>query len=150
AYDRSHLPAVETPSKRGQIEKVCRSAPLGFGLVYACRASANDPAEKGVLSFPPFRLDPGDERLWRDDREIPLRRKPFAILRFLAENPQLLVTQRELVEAVWGKVAMSESLLRTHIHELRQNVGEGVVETVVGRGYRFIPKVAQVAELPAA
>jgi len=99
-----------------------------------------------VLSFPPFRLDPADERLWRDNREITLRRKPFAILRYLAENPQRLVTQRELVEAVWGQIAMSESLLRTHIHELRQHVGEGIVETVVGRGYRFVPNVAQIAE----
>src|SRR5262249_38653036 len=97
-----------------------------------------------VLSFPPFRLDPGDERLWRDDREIALRRKPFAILRYLAEHPQRLVTQRELVEAVWGKVAMSESLLRTHIHELRQHIGDGIVETVVGRGYRFTPEVARL------
>src|SRR5262245_36625407 len=40
-----------------------------------------------VLSFPPFQLDPADERLWRDGRELRLRRKPFAILRYLAENP---------------------------------------------------------------
>src|SRR5262245_43520610 len=78
-----------------------------------------------------------------------MRRKPFAILRYLAKNPQRLVTQRELVEAVWGQIAMSEGLLRTHIHELRQNIGEGMVETVVGRGYRFVPKVAQMAESPS-
>ena len=42
-----------------------------------------------MLSFPPFRLDPDDERLWRDGREIRLRRKPFAILRYLAENSLL-------------------------------------------------------------
>lgn len=102
-----------------------------------------------MLSFPPFRLDPADERLWRDEQEIPLRRKPFAILRYFVEHPQRLVTHDELVEAVWGKIAMSESLLRTHVRELRQAVGEGIVETVVGRGYRFVPKVAQVAVSPA-
>src|SRR5262245_44471354 len=107
---------------------------------------ASCPSEDGVLSFPPFRLDPADERLWRDEQEIPLRRKPFAILRYFVEHPQRLVTHDELVEAVWGKVAMSESLLRTHVRELRQAVGEGMVETVVGRGYRFVAKVAQFAE----
>jgi DNA-binding winged helix-turn-helix (wHTH) protein len=50
------------------------------------------------------------------------------------------VTHDELVQAVWGQVAMSESLLRTHIRELRRNIGEGIVETVVGRGYRFVPR----------
>jgi len=91
-----------------------------------------------VRLFPPFRLDVRDERLWRGDEELKLRRKPFAILRYLTSNPVRLVTQEELVEAVWGKIAMSESLLRTHIGELRRVLGEEIIETVVGRGYRFL------------
>ncbi len=67
-----------------------------------------------MLSFPPFRLDLDNERLWKDGEELRLRRKPFAILRHLARHPQRLVTHEEIVEAVWGKFAMSESLLRTH------------------------------------
>ncbi len=97
-----------------------------------------------MLSFPPFRLDLDSERLWKNDQEVRLRRKPFAILRFLVQNPKRLVTHREIVEAVWGKVAMSESLLRTHMHDLRAALGEGVVETVVGRGYRFLAEIQQV------
>ena len=68
-----------------------------------------------VLSFPPFRLDVADERLWKDGTELKLRAKPFAILKYLAMHPRRLVTQEALIEAVWGKVAMSESLLRTHV-----------------------------------
>src|SRR3954466_7000330 len=73
-----------------------------------------------MLSFPPFRLDLRDERLWKDDKVLSLRRKPFAILKHLVERPQRLVTHNELVEAVWGKVVISESLLRTHVRDLRQ------------------------------
>jgi DNA-binding response OmpR family regulator len=40
------------------------------------------------------------------ETELKLRRKPFAILKYLAMHPRRLVTQEELVEAVWGKVAM--------------------------------------------
>src|SRR4029077_2555734 len=87
--------------------------------------------EARLLSFPPFQLDLDAERLWRDDKEVQLRRKPFAILRFLVQNPQRLLTHEEIVEAVWGKIAMSESLLRTHVHSLRGALGEGIVETVV-------------------
>jgi predicted ATPase len=97
-----------------------------------------------LLSFPPFRLDLDSERLWKHDQEVRLRRKPFAILRFLAQNPRRLVTHAEIVDAVWGKIAMSESLLRTHVHDLRGVLGEGVVETVVGRGYRFTAEVEQL------
>ncbi|HXN31403.1 MAG TPA: winged helix-turn-helix domain-containing protein, partial [Polyangiaceae bacterium] len=95
------------------------------------------------LWFSRFRLDLASERLWKNGEELRLRRKPFAILRHLAQNPQRLVTQEEVVEAVWGKIAMSESLLRTHVSDLRRALGEGVVETVVGRGYRFVPEVTR-------
>jgi len=97
-----------------------------------------------VLSFPPFRLDLDSERLWKNGEELKLRRKPFAILRHLVQHRDRLVTHAEIVEAVWGKIAMSESLLRTHVRDLRQGLGEGVIETVVGRGYRFLPEVAHV------
>ncbi len=94
-----------------------------------------------TLSFPPFRLDVDDERLWRDGSELKLRRKPFAILKYLAMNPKRLVTQDELIEAVWGRVVMSESLLRTHVRDVRSVLGDDVIETVTGRGYRFVADV---------
>jgi DNA-binding winged helix-turn-helix (wHTH) protein len=97
-----------------------------------------------VLSFPPFRLDLDNERLWKDGAELRLRRKPFALLRHFVQHPQKLVTHEEIVEAVWGKVATSESLLRTHLSDLRDALGEGVVETITGRGYRFMPEVRQL------
>ena len=102
-----------------------------------------------VLSFPPFRLDVADERLWRDGTEQKLRRKPFAILKYLATHPKRLVTQDDLIEAVWGKVVMSESLLRTHMRDLRQVIGDSIIETVVGRGYRFIADVCELDERDA-
>jgi DNA-binding winged helix-turn-helix (wHTH) protein len=91
---------------------------------------------KTFLVFPPFRLDVGDERLWKGSSEIGLRRKPFAILRYIAEHPQRLVSQEELVKEIWGNIVVSESAIRTQLYDLRHAVGEGIIETVVGRGYR--------------
>jgi len=92
-----------------------------------------------VRRFGPFRLDVRDQRLFKDNTEVELRRKQFVILRYLTTHPQRLVTQEELVEAVWGKnIAISESLLRTHMSQVRRAVGDGVLATVVGRGYRFL------------
>jgi DNA-binding winged helix-turn-helix (wHTH) protein/tetratricopeptide (TPR) repeat protein len=100
-----------------------------------------------VLSFPPFRLDVTDERLWKNGSEVKLRRKPFAILKYLATHPRRLVTQEELIEAVWGKVAMSESLLRTHVRAVRQALGDDtLIETVTRRGYRFLSDVQELRE----
>jgi DNA-binding winged helix-turn-helix (wHTH) protein/tetratricopeptide (TPR) repeat protein len=103
------------------------------------------PVQEGpLLSFPPFRLDLADERLWKDGKELRLRRKPFAILKYFVQNPRRLITHEEIVEAVWGKIAMSESLIRTHVRDLRQGLGEDIIETVVGRGYRLLADVQHV------
>jgi hypothetical protein len=50
------------------------------------------------------------------------------------------------VDAVWGRIATSESLVRTHVHDLRRVLGEAVIETVVGRGYRFLADVSEIGE----
>jgi DNA-binding winged helix-turn-helix (wHTH) protein len=97
------------------------------------------PAE--VRLFAPFRLDIRDERLWKGPQELKIRRKPFTILKYLTAHPLVLVTQEELVEIVWGEIAVSQSLLRTHVGELRRLLGEGIIETVAGRGYRFVRSV---------
>src|SRR5688572_9701628 len=91
-----------------------------------------------MLTFPPFRLDLDEERLWKGTKELAIRRKPFAILKYLASNPRRLVTHAELLEHVWEGNVVSESTVRTQLHDLRQLLGEGVIETVVGRGYRFV------------
>ena len=97
-----------------------------------------------MISFKPFRLDLAEERLWKNGQELRVRRKPFAILSYFVRNPRKLVTHEELVLAVWGKVAMSESLVRTHVRDLRSVLGEDLIETIVGRGYRFLADIAYV------
>jgi DNA-binding winged helix-turn-helix (wHTH) protein len=112
-----------------------------------CRAAGDVAVDIAVLSFGRFRLDLTNEILWRGTQQLPLCPKPLSILRYLAEHPQRLVRQQELVEGVWGRVVTSESLLRTHVCTLRQVLGEGVIETVIRRGYRFVLDVTRRAEV---
>lgn len=94
-----------------------------------------------MLVFPPFRLDRAQGRLWKGDTLLTLRRKPFAILSYLAAHPKELVTHEELLAQVWRGAVVSDSAMRSHLHELRQVLGEGVIETVIGRGYRFVAEL---------
>ncbi|HSR99255.1 MAG TPA: AAA family ATPase, partial [Kofleriaceae bacterium] len=103
-----------------------------------------------MMEFAGFRLDPDDERLWKAGREVALRRKPFAILRYLVTNPGRLVTHAELLEHVWGGAMVSESAMRSQLHELRQVLGDGVIDTVIGRGYRFAAGVVDDAASTSA
>lgn len=103
-----------------------------------------------MISFPPFRLDSDQERLWKGETLLVLRRKPFAILRYLAAHPNKLVTHDELFAHVWRGAVVSDSAMRSHMHELRQVLGDRVIETVIGRGYRFVAELVDDVVVEAA
>jgi DNA-binding winged helix-turn-helix (wHTH) protein/predicted ATPase len=111
--------------------------------------------ETGVLGFAPFRLDLGAERLWRDDAVVRLTAKAFAVLRYLVTHAGQLVTKNELFTAVWASSHVSEAALTMCIRELRHALGDApqapqFLETVRGRGYRFVAPVTRpnLAALP--
>jgi len=99
-----------------------------------------------ILIFEPFRLDVADERLWCGENVIHLTNKAFSVLRYLAEHPAQLVTKDELLDAVWPGTNVSEAAMTVCIRELRQALEDDVqaprfIETVRGRGYRFVARV---------
>jgi DNA-binding winged helix-turn-helix (wHTH) protein len=100
------------------------------------------------ILFPPFRLDPINERLMRDQEMIPLRPKSFAVLRYLAERPDELVRKEELIEAVWPRTYVTDTLLKGCVTEIRKALGDDpaaprFIETAHRRGYRFIAPVVE-------
>src|SRR5271163_2281155 len=103
--------------------------------------------------FPPFRLDPANAQLWRDELEVSLRRKTFEVLRYLVDHPGQLVTKAALLDAVWGDVAVGDTMPAICVGELRRALGDEAktpqfIETAHGRGYRFIAQVASAAPSP--
>jgi DNA-binding winged helix-turn-helix (wHTH) protein/predicted ATPase len=106
-----------------------------------------------VLVFPPFRLDLGAERLWRDTQAVRLTAKAFAVLRYLVAHAGQLVTKDELIDAIWACPAVSEAALTVCIGEIRRALGETArtpqfLETVRGRGYRFGASVLVASPAP--
>src|SRR5262249_55150951 len=96
-----------------------------------------------LLNFGPFRLDVRNQQLWRGQEVVRLTNKALAVLRYLAEHSGQLVTKDDLFAAVWPEVVVSDSALVVCIRELRRALGDGrrapqFIETVHGRGYRFI------------
>ncbi len=103
-----------------------------------------------VLAFESYRLDLGREQLRCGEDVIPLTNKAFAVLRYLVEHADELVTRDTLLEAIWPETFVSEAALTVCIHELRQAFGETArspqfIETVRGRGYRFLVPVTMPA-----
>jgi len=86
--------------------------------------------------------------LWRDNQLVPLASKPFAVLAYLVAHAGQVVTKEALLEAVWPDTVVSEGVLKTSMGKLRQALGETArtplyIDTVHGRGYRFIALVEE-------
>jgi len=103
----------------------------------------------------PVWLDLANETLKRDHAPLALTPKAFAVLRYLHEHPQRLVTKHELFAAVWVDTYVTDGVLRNCIAELRQALHDSAtapqyIETVHRRGYRLLTPLRTTCPLEAS
>ena len=96
--------------------------------------------------FSDFVLDSTSGELRRDEVQVDLRPKLYALLHFLLENRERLVSKEQILDAVWRDVHVSDGSLNRTMTELRQILQDDsrhprLIETVPRRGYRFIAPV---------
>jgi Tol biopolymer transport system component/DNA-binding winged helix-turn-helix (wHTH) protein len=105
-----------------------------------------------VMRFAEFELDLGRYELRRAGRRVDLQRVPLDLLILLAQRGGALVTRDDIVARLWGADALTdtERSINTAIRKVRQALGDDAnqprfVETVVGKGYRFVAPVSFAA-----
>jgi TolB-like protein/DNA-binding winged helix-turn-helix (wHTH) protein len=99
-----------------------------------------------MKSFKAFRLDTANHLLRRNGDRVPITPKAFDVLAYLVERPGRVVTQDEILEAVWSETFVNPEVLRKYILEIRKALGDRpdnpeFIETVPKRGYRFVATV---------
>jgi len=67
---------------------------------------------KKQLEFESFRFDEANECVWEGGRPIQLRPKAYAILKYLIERPNVLVTKQQLLDDVWQDTFVSDAVLK--------------------------------------
>ena len=103
---------------------------------------------KKTYEFGDFTLDPEQKRLLREGQSVPLQPKVFDMLTAFVEKQGQLISREELMKAVWADTYVEETNLRFCIHALRKALGEGYVETIPKRGYRFVAEVREKSPEP--
>lgn len=99
-----------------------------------------------VLLFGPFELDLSTCELRQDGRAVALQPRVFDTIRYLVENAGRLVGKQELIDALWGGEQLSSVVVPWSISHARKVLGDRRwIETVRGRGYRFMGEVRAVA-----
>lgn len=80
----------------------------------------------------------GQRRVLRDGAEVSLGARAFDVLVYLSEHADRVVSKEDLLTHVWSGVMVEESNLSVQIAGLRKALGQSVIKTVPGIGYRFI------------
>lgn len=92
-----------------------------------------------VLVVPPLTIDRERYSLELNGEEIKLPRKEFELLFLLATNANKVVTRDRIFEAIWGKdVIVVDRTIDVHIRRLRSKIGEELIQTIKGVGYKFV------------
>lgn len=106
------------------------------------------------VHFAEFELDFGRFQLYRGGTPVRLEGLPLQLLMFLIENRGLLVTREQIAEALWSKDVFVdvEQGINTAIRKIRIALEDNstqpqYLQTVVGRGYRFVATTIVKEEL---
>ena len=109
-----------------------------------------------TFRFGGFELDVAAYSLRRSGQSIRLERRPMDLLILLVERHRELVSRTEIVDRLWGDGVFVDVELgiNTAIRKVRQVLGDATdtptfIETVSGKGYRFVADVEIVGAPPA-
>jgi TolB-like protein/Flp pilus assembly protein TadD len=115
------------------------------------------PASSEILQFADFRFDRAGGGLFRRDDNgafapVTIGWRALDLLAALIDRRGDVVSKEEIMAAVWPKMAIEEANLFVQISSLRaildkEQSGQSCIQTVAGRGYRFIAPVTRCAEL---
>lgn len=99
--------------------------------------------DDGAITVGDVRILPQSWRVFKGDREVKMPNREFALLKYLAENPNIVFSKEQLFEAIWGYDYLGDSATVTvHVGRIRDKIEDDpanpkIIETVWGRGYRL-------------
>ncbi|MGI8408274.1 MAG: tetratricopeptide repeat protein [Pyrinomonadaceae bacterium] len=101
------------------------------------------------FEFGEYRLDPAERRLMHGGIVVPLTPKAFDTLCILVEHCGHIVEKNRLMELLWADTFVEEGNIADNVSRIRQALGDSrkeskFIETVSGRGYRFVAVVRRI------
>jgi len=91
-----------------------------------------------IIRFGEIVIDKGRHLIIKNDSEINLPKKEYEVFLLLASKPGRLFSRQEIYSSVWGSnLIVGDRTLDVHIRKLREKVGEDIIQTVKGVGYKI-------------
>jgi two-component system alkaline phosphatase synthesis response regulator PhoP len=84
-------------------------------------------------------VDKKAQVVYLKDREMAVSGPEFQILFFLMQNPNKVISRKNLIKIIWGsEVYVHDSSVKNYIENLQQKIGTRFIETVGVGAYRFV------------
>ena len=135
-----------TPAFESQIlwheRDLCNSSTERFILPHVF-VLIDEILKKTAWIYSGLEIHPQSWKVYKGEREIRMPNREFALLKFLAEHPNIVFSKERLFEAIWGYEYVGDSATVTvHIGRIRDKIEDDpahpkIIETVWGAGYRL-------------
>lgn len=94
--------------------------------------------QQEVINIAGMEINREQYKILRDGEEIILPKKEFELLYLLASKPGKVFEREEILRKVWGNdVVVGGRTIDVHIRKLREKIGEELLKTIKGVGYKF-------------
>ena len=102
------------------------------------RAVKTEETEEGIIKAGPLKIDLKKHIVFFGELEVNLPKKEFNLLTLLCKNTGEVKTREEIMDQVWGtEVVVGDRTIDVHIRKLREKLGEELITTIKGVGYKF-------------
>ena len=94
--------------------------------------------KSSIISFDNLVINKENVTVQVDNEIVNLAKKEFELLLLLVSKPGKVFTREEIFNKIWGAdVIVGNRTIDVHIRKLREKIGEDMVKTVKGIGYKF-------------
>jgi two-component system, OmpR family, KDP operon response regulator KdpE len=160
----SNVPIIVLSARTAESQKVAAldagandyvSKPFGMDeLMARLRVALRTPPDveaHPLVETPDFVIDFGAKRIRRDGHDVRVTGTEWQIVEVLARNPGALITQRQLLEDVWGLRDVKSNYVRNFMVSIRRKLEPDPAHpryflTEAGFGLRFVPEGRRDAE----
>lgn len=92
-----------------------------------------------IIEIADLHIDKTSYTLQKDGEIIPLPKKEFELIYFLAQSPNKVYNREDLLKNIWGQdVYVLARTVDVHIRRIREKIGDNYIKTVKGVGYKFM------------
>jgi len=120
------------------INKPVRPRVLVSKINAMLRRFPNDQEQNEEIIIGDLTINKENYTLIKAGKMLNLPRKEFELLYKLISKPGKVFSRVELLNSIWGEdIYVTDRTIDVHIRKLREKVGETIIKTVKGVGYKF-------------